>query len=366
MRIVCAVLFTTFSFLYISLFQGELLALVQDYLAQGQTSNNTFITATIITLLLLALQFFLNRVGQLHGRFEAFSYLPSCVLLALLTKVDNALSYSWVAWVVSLVIVAVIYMLVVWLRKNTFEPRETTFLHQCTPNLGVLAVLFVFTGCYGNDVTIKHMELSAWEHAHGEKYDKVLKVGNKSDDTNADLTALRNLALAKTGQLGNMLFAYPQPYGSEGLLMHHTATQTPSYGVDEYYHLLGQTPDEGESATDFYHRMMQVDSVAYGDLYLSALLLDKNLELFVEHTVDAESSQVLSAAAPKHHQEAWIIFNEQHPFTPVVFTPDNDIMHRYQEYLALYETYSGTPVVMKNLCKRQFGDTYWYYYDFVK
>ena len=85
-RIVCAVLFALFSFLYISLFQGELLALVQDHLAQGQTSNNTFVTASIITSLLIALQYLLNRVGQLHGRYEALSYLPSCVLLALITK----------------------------------------------------------------------------------------------------------------------------------------------------------------------------------------------------------------------------------------------------------------------------------------
>ena len=62
-RIICAVLFATFSFLYISLFQGELLALIQDHLAQGQTSNNTFLTASLITVLLMALQYFLNKLS---------------------------------------------------------------------------------------------------------------------------------------------------------------------------------------------------------------------------------------------------------------------------------------------------------------
>ena len=88
-RIICAVLFATFSFLYINLFQGELLALVQDHLAQGQTSNNAFVTALLITVLLIALQYFLNRAGKLHGCYEALSYLPSCVLLALITQVDS-------------------------------------------------------------------------------------------------------------------------------------------------------------------------------------------------------------------------------------------------------------------------------------
>ena len=55
-RIICAVLFATFSFLYIYMLQGELLALVQDHLAQGQTTNNTLITATLVTLLLMVLR----------------------------------------------------------------------------------------------------------------------------------------------------------------------------------------------------------------------------------------------------------------------------------------------------------------------
>ena len=145
-RIVCAVLFTLFSFLYIYLFQGEQLALIQDHLAQGVTSNNTFLTAVIITLLLVGVQYLLNRVGKLHGRFEAISYLPSCVLLALITKVDAFLSYSLVQWLVSLFVVFALYLLAVWVERNTAFLRDTKFLGRLTPNLGVMVAMFVFTG----------------------------------------------------------------------------------------------------------------------------------------------------------------------------------------------------------------------------
>ena len=365
-RIICAVLFATFSFLYINLFQGELLALVQDHLAQGPTSNNAFVTALLITVLLIALQYFLNRAGKLHGCYEALSYLPSCVLLALITKVDSTYSYSWVQWVVAPLVVSILYVLIVWINRNTLQLREAKFLNSLIPNLGVLVALFLFTGWYGNNSSVEHMELAAWKHTHDGNYERVLEVGKKSSDCNADLTALRNLALAKTGQLGDKLLAYPQSYGSAGLLMNRYNVQTPSYGAAEYYSLLGVTPYGGEKAPAFYKRLtQQSSSEEYSNLYAASLLLDKELEAFVAFTVDSNQPAETLSEAPKHYQEAWMIYNEQHPFTPISFVPSATVAQRYQNYLALREQYANEPIVMQNLCKRQFGNTYWYYYDFV-
>ena len=366
-RIICALLFATFSFLYIYMLQGEQLALVQDHLAQGKTSNNTFITALLITLLLGGLQYLLNRVGELHGKFEALSYLPSCVLLALITKVDNTFAYSWKQWVVALVVVAVIYLLGVWLSKNTYESRDTKLMQQLPLNLGVLTAMFVFTGWYGNNANAAQLELAAWKHTHAERYDKVLEVGMQCDEYNADLTALRNLALAKTGQMGTKLFAYPQPYGSAGLMMNRYNVQTPSYGANKFYDALGTHPYGGESAEAFYHRMLvKTDSLIYRDMYLSALLLDKNLKAFTTYITRNQQDGQPLADIPVHYQEALMIYNEQHPFTPVAFVPDEAVVQRYHDYLTLRETYALDPIALQNLSKRQFGNTYWYYYDFVE
>ena len=70
--------------------------------------------------------------------------------------------------------------------------------------------------------------------------------------------------------------------------------------------------------------------------------------------------------APKHYQEAYMIYNEQNPFSPVHVDGNESVTQRYHEYLALCEANADNPIVMKNLCKRHFGDTYWYYYDFVR
>ena len=365
-RIVCAVLFTLFSFLYIYLFQGEQLALIQDHLAQGVTSNNTLITALIITLLLVGVQYLLNRVGKLHGRFEAISYLPSCVLLALITKVDAFLSYSLVQWLVSLFVVFALYLLAVWVERNTAFLRDTKFLDQLTPNLGVMVAMFVFTGWYGDNSAAVQMELAAWKHVHAGEYGRVLSVGDHSDDTNANLTALRGLALAKTGRLGDNLFTYPQRYGSNGLLMNRYKVQTPSYGSKMFYEQLGASPYGGEGAPAFYKRMMlQSDDEEFRNLCAAALLLDKKLDEFIALTKDWIPSDGGLSIAPVHYQEAWMIYNELHPFSPIAFVPDENIAQQYREYLEFHETYATNPVAIRNYCKRRFGNTYWYYYDFV-
>ena len=367
LRIICASLFAIFSFLYIYMLQGELLALVQDHLSQGKTTNNALATASIITLLLMTIQYLLAKVSKLHSRYEAFSYLPSCIILALIVKVDSTLSYSWVQWGVAMLVVAAVYMLVVWIDRNTTpQKRETKFLGLLTPNLGVMVTLFMFTGWYGNSNPAQMMELAAWKYTHDGDYNKVLSVGQKSEDCNAGLTALRNLALAKTGQLGDKLFSYPQPYGSDGLMMKKTNMQTPKYGTDEFYKILGIQPNADENAATFYKRMLQeTDSTYYYDLYVAALLLDKDIDTIVALTTENGHPIESLSPAPVHIQEAWMMYNEQQPSAPIAFMPDNAVAQRYQEYLALRKANANNPTVMKNLCRRKFGNTYWYYYDLV-
>ena len=360
--VICALLFATFSFLYIYVFQGERLALLQDYLSKGQTTNNTLVTALIITILLMVLQYLLNKLGKLHGRYEALSYISSCAVLALITKFDGLFSYSWIQWGLTLLVVVAVNVLIVWIDRNTLQLRDTRFFKQLTPNLGVMALLFVLVGWLGNNNVVDTMELVAWKYTHSGEYTKVLKVGQESDDCSAELAALRNLALAKTGQLGDKLFSYPQSYGSDGLMMNRYNMQTSRYGSKEFYSVLGGVPYGGEEADEFYKRMMlKSDSLYFKKLYAASLLLDKNLDEFVALTTsDGQSASNVSV----HTQEAWMIYNEQHPFTPIAFVPDEKVSQRYHEYLALRDHHADDPVAMQNLCKRHFGDTYWFYYDF--
>ena len=362
--IICASLFAIFSFLYIYVFQGELLALMQDYLSRGVTQNNTFLTALILTVVLVVLQWLINRAAVLHGRWEALSYIPSCVLLALFTDInDGTMLYSAAKWLWAVPLCGLLFLGVVWLERMFIGFTKLTFFGVLWPNLLAFSLMFVFTAQISNHAPAPHMELAAWRYMHQGKYDKVLEVGARSDDYNAELTALRNLALAKTGELGNRLFHYPQPYGADGLIYNKYSKQSATYGATEYYsHLSGNAAYGGESGRAYAHRMaMKNDSVIYRDLYWAALLLDKDIDAFVKATASYAAS---GEPMPIHYQEAWLLYGEQHPEAAKPFVPDSDVVSRFEAYRALQQEHASNSIVAANLCKRKFGDTFWCYYDY--
>jgi hypothetical protein len=136
--------------------------------------------------------------------------------------------------------------------------------------------------------------------------------------------------------------------------------------ISAFYNMLGATPYGGEDAAAFYKRMADKSSLPlYRDMYLASLLLDRDLTTFVSQ-IAGEQSVLSLGDVPTHYQEALMIYNEQHPFTPIDFVSDDVVSQRYHDYITLREAHASDLVVMENLCKRHFGDTYWYYYDFVK
>ena len=363
LRVLCASLFALFSFIYIYTFQGELLALMQDHLSKGVTTSNTFVAALIITFLLSLMQWGLNRVSKLHGRWEALSYIPSCALLALVTDInDGTMLYSASKWLWGIPVVAALYIGVVWINRMRRSVKRNGFFALLYPNLMAFSFLFVITAQISNHAPAPHMELAAWNYLHDDRYDDILEVGKRLDDYNTELTALRNLAMFKTGTLGERLFHYPQPFGSDGLVYSKNNKQTVAYGAQEFYNHLGYEPLDGESGLAFTQRLhMEHDSVAYRDFYLAALLLDKKLDTFVKESAELlQSEEVL----PTHYQEAWLLYNEHNPESAVDFVADSAVVKRFADYRSLQAEHADNPVVSKNLAKRKFGNTYWCYFDY--
>lgn len=363
MQWLCAAVFALFSFIYIYVFQGELLALMQDYLSRGVTNSNAFLAAIIITALLMLLQWGVNRLSKLHGRWEAVSYLPSCTLLALLTDVNtDTMLYSLSKWLWAVPVCVLLYILLVWVNRNVNDINKKSYFGVLWPNLLTFNILFVLTAQLSNSASISHMELAAWHYVHDDKYEDVLSIGRRSDDSNAALTSLRNLAMAKTGQLGDLLFHYPQLYGSDGLIYNKYSRQTQRYGAQEFYEHLGATAYGGESGRAFVERMYhKTDSAIYRDLYLAALLLDKDLYTFVREVSPMAQAE---AHLPVHYQEALLLYNDHHPDAPVTFTADTTIVNRFYDYQTLQREHADDAIVAKNLSKRKFGNTYWCYFDY--
>lgn len=359
----CAAVFSLFSFIYIYVFQGELLALMQDYLSRGVTSSNAFLAALIITLLLMLMQWGINRMSKLHGRWEAVSYLPSCTLLALVTDVNvSTMLYTPVKWLWGVPICVLLYIFLVWANRNINDIRKKNYFGVLWPNLLTFNILFILTAQLSNNAPTSHMELAAWHYVHDDKYEEVLSIGRRSDDSNATLTSLRNLAMAKTGRLGDLMFHYPQPYGADGLIYNKYTRQTDRYGSRTFYDHLGAEAYGGESGRAFAERMYhKTDSAIYRDLYLAALLLDKDLQTFAR---EASPLAKADGQLPVHYQEALLLYNDQNPDTPVAFVADTTIVNHFSDYQTLQRQYADDAIIAKNLSKRKFGNTYWTYYDY--
>ena len=88
-RVICAVVFVAFSFLWLCFFQADTLSVAQHALSHGQTDYHPWVGAVVITSVLLLLQLGVYRITRLLKYSHAFTYFPSMLLLAVLTSVST-------------------------------------------------------------------------------------------------------------------------------------------------------------------------------------------------------------------------------------------------------------------------------------
>ena len=82
-RVACAVLFVSFTFLYLYDYQDDILAMAQHVLSDGLTHYNRTIGAVLITIVLWLLQIGFYALFRLQGRAHAITFFPSLLTLAI-------------------------------------------------------------------------------------------------------------------------------------------------------------------------------------------------------------------------------------------------------------------------------------------
>lgn len=84
-RVSCAFLFVAFTFAYVFHYQADLIAANLHALAGGAIVYNEWVGAFAITFLLCLLKYFINRLLTFDGSWFVGAYVPSFVVLALIT-----------------------------------------------------------------------------------------------------------------------------------------------------------------------------------------------------------------------------------------------------------------------------------------
>ena len=179
------------------------------------------------------------------------------------------------------------------------------------------------------------------------------------------LTALRAIALARTNQLGDKLFEYPQYYGSDGLFFANDSTTQLRYTNDSIYYLLGVRPYAGESRMEFLYNICQKETGRFTALhyYLAALLLDKNLKDFAKEISDVYE---VEDTLPRYYREAMLLYQQEIKDTTSLWKASDSVMiHRYKAFQELHRGgQSDVPEI--NHIRKDFDDTYWWYFYYQK
>ena len=360
-------LFSAFSVVYLSVFQKEVMEALHYSLAQGKTVYAPWTSAVVGTVVLLLLRWSINAFVGLKGPLKALSYFPPCLLLGVLTDVGHGvyhgegISVQW-AWLLPLLLV--LHVLAGKLLARAFKLWVDQDLEAgvvINSNLFILLCLCLMTACIGNTDIHFHHELKVEEALRKQDYETAREVGVKSMDPSRNLTALRAYAMSREGTLGEYLFQYPQLYGAAGLLMDTSDAKALRLNADSLYVYLGARPALGEPVMTFFTRICEEESGNYTtmDYYLSALLLERQLERFV-HAFD--ELYTVRDSIPYYYRQALFLHDRMHPSDrPTV--ADEAMEEQWKAYEEAKAELAGT-IGEANRMRRKFGDTYWWYYQY--
>ena len=364
--VVCGFLFSVFSFVYLYVFQRDVLEALHFSLAHGKTHFVPLASAFIITFILILLRWGVNSLLKLKGNIRAISYFPSFLILGALTDAGKDVYVynhpsSW-GWLLPLVLVA--YALIVYWLRQIFKKRlnnEGSPVALMNSNLLIMVAFSLMTAMIGNTNRDFHHELEAERYLRSHQYIEALKVGEKSLKVTRTMTVLRSIAMSHAGVLGEELFAYPQYYRSDGLFFANDSAQTLRYTNDSIYYLLGVRPYTGEDRMEFLRNICYKGTGKYTalDYYLSALLLEKQIDTFGKALADFYETE---DTLPRYYQEAILVYRESHPDCQFAVN-DSTLIKRYDDYHKRKADFSS-PIEEQNRMRREFGDTYWWYFDY--
>ena len=360
-------LFSAFSFTYLSVFQKDVMEALHYSLAQGKTVYAPWMSAVLITVVLLVLRWAVNALVGLKGPLKALSYFPSCLLLGVLTDVGHnvyhggGISDTW-GWMLPLCLV--LYGVLGWLLARAARlwlNPEMPDIWVVNSNFMTLLMLCFMTIGIGNTNVHFHHELQVEEALRKQDYGRALQVAEKTMDPSRNLTALRAYAMSRQGTMGEDLFRYPQLYGAAGLLMGTSDEKALRLNADSLSVYLGAKPALGEPALTFFRRICEEESGNYTtlDYYLSALLLEKKLDEFV-HAFD--ELYTVRDSIPYYYRQALFLDSKMHP-SAVTDSADVALEELWGKYLQKQQELSGQRGEA-NYMRREFGDTYWWYYQY--
>lgn len=373
-RLMCAIVFLSFSFVWLYCFQADVLAAAQHVLSKGLTTYKPFVGAILITLVLQSLQLIIYALTRLRKRSHALTYLPSMLALAVITDVNSDVDGQYTLgplwWILPIVIALWLLLVFVARMLQSVEPDaepKGLFSRAMWINMLTMALLIIIVVALSNSNAVFHYRMRAEARLLSGDYEGALQMGAKSLESDADLQMIRMYALSRTGELGERLFAYPVSSHSEAMLPVEGKSKFVMYPSDSLYKFLGARP-KGEMTTARYLELMQRrDSTVdhrIADYELCGLLIDKRIDDFVcqLRRYYSEGDTLDIDRLPRHYREAMTLYTHLRSRPVVVY--HNSVMDEDWKNLQELEAQYPDLTERKGRVEEQYHDTYWYYYEY--
>lgn len=346
-RVVCAIIFCLFSFVYLYFYKSDMMAIAQHVLSNGMTKYDALIGALLITLILQLLQSATYLLARLREKYHALTYYPSLLCLTFITDASiNDFDVVWPSsWLYLLPVLLVLWGGLVLLFKQLEQLGAAQYAYHSSfsvlwHNMLILFLSFLFVGLLSNGNDVMHYRARAEMALVHNDIEKSLYVGSKSLKSDAVLTMNRAYALARSGELGERLFTYPlKGQGSDMLPMDSlSSSRFIVYPIDSLHVMLGARPAKRMSA---YHCIRALHhhnyaSQAAHDYWLCMLLMDCNLSEFANKLPVFYS---INDSLPRHYAEALAVYSSQINDTTILSgIKDREDENLYQHY---YNAHKG-------------------------
>lgn len=267
MQVTCAVLFCLFVFVWLYAFQGDLLAVTQHVLSQGQTHYNHLVGAIIITFLLFGLQMLVASWTRLRNYSYAITFFPSLLLLGVLSDYEFMTGQSYVCYWLAPLLLAAWLQLVRWCKREHslvgLQNVSGFFSSLLWANVLQLFVMMLVVGFMANTDAVLHYRAHAELALMKGDVEEALRVGEKSAETDESLTMLRAFALSKAGRQPDDLLGYALRGTSADLLpITHGSASLLILPADSIWIHLGARPGSSISSVERYLYALRRDSLA--------------------------------------------------------------------------------------------------------
>ena len=399
----CGILFMLFAFAYLFFMQGDLIAKAQYAFSEGVTSYSTLLGAIIITALLRILQIPVDRFLKLPTRFHVITYIPSILILTILCDANEqvvqkfSLGWWWIGIPLALAATYLLAQLAKYLESYVLASASyNNTSPYLWPNFAILAALLLWCGNCHSAHDDYMFEQKVERLILDGDYEEALKVGQKSLAANRRLTNLRMFALDQLGVLPERLLDYPQYFAHDGLIcIADTDTIANKFSARNVFDSFGCYPDAHVKTSSQYFQLLEERLMLTEDSLMSielskstnkdslqneidkryiqlkqerrridnyilcSMLLDRDLDAFTEKIKQTYSDSqnpdtvIPLDSLPKVYREALIMVYPE--------LGDTLMLKKYGEYVELKESEKDS-TVSSNITRRQFGNTFWWYY----